>query len=59
MLADIKKIYEIKMDHYLVSEIMRCLCEKIVKISSESELHQCAIHDAMLQAAKYMELESL
>ncbi|XP_039690885.1 uncharacterized protein [Medicago truncatula] len=49
----IKKIYEMKMDHYLVSEIMRCLCKKIEKISSESELHQCSIHDAMLQAAKY------
>ena len=32
---------------------MRCLCEKIEKISSESELHQCSVHDAMLQAAKY------
>jgi hypothetical protein len=53
MLSDIKKIYEIKKKHYLVREILRCLCKKIEKISSESELHQWSVHDAMLQAAKY------
>jgi predicted SnoaL-like aldol condensation-catalyzing enzyme len=53
MLADIKKIYRIKKNHYLVSEILRCLREEIEKIPSESELHQWRVHDAMLQAAKY------
>jgi len=52
MHTGIKKIYETKMNHYLVRDIIRRLCGKI-KTSSEYELHQWSLHDAMLQAAKY------
>jgi len=41
------------MNHYLAGEILKCLSGKIEKISSESELHQWSVHDAMLQAAMY------
>jgi hypothetical protein len=48
-----KRLYRSKRDYYLVLEILRCFCERIEKISSESELHEWSVHDAMLQAAKY------
>ncbi|RHN50409.1 putative ankyrin repeat-containing domain, PGG domain-containing protein [Medicago truncatula] len=56
--GSIKRLHEIKRNHYLVRDILRGFCEKIEKISSESaELHQWSVDDAMLQAAKHGTLE--
>ncbi|KAK7291088.1 hypothetical protein RIF29_05970 [Crotalaria pallida] len=48
----INKVYDMKMNHYLVLEILRCLRKKI-STTSESDLHACSAYDSMLQAAKY------
>ncbi|TKY65557.1 receptor-interacting serine/threonine-protein kinase 4 [Spatholobus suberectus] len=49
--AVFQKIHEKKMDHYLVLEILNCLCKRLPKMISE-ELHEASAYDAMLQAAK-------
>ncbi|RYR61308.1 hypothetical protein HN51_005663 [Arachis hypogaea] len=45
------QIYEMKMNHYLVLEILKCLSRRI-SVLEESELHECLAYDTMLVAAK-------
>ncbi|KAL2348877.1 hypothetical protein Fmac_002877 [Flemingia macrophylla] len=47
----IREIYEQKKTHYLVPEILKCLCQRI-SIYEESQLREASAYDAMLQAAK-------
>ncbi|KAE9588403.1 putative ankyrin repeat-containing domain, PGG domain-containing protein [Lupinus albus] len=49
----IKKVYEMKMNHYLVLEILKSLRERISTTTRETDLHACSAYDSMLQAAKY------
>ncbi|XP_057757769.1 uncharacterized protein LOC130976850 [Arachis stenosperma] len=46
-----EKIYDMKKDHHLVLEILRCLSMRISDLS-EARIHECSAYDTMLQAAK-------
>ncbi|RYR15107.1 hypothetical protein Ahy_B04g071831 isoform B [Arachis hypogaea] len=46
-----EKIYDMKKDHHLVLEILRCLSMRISGLS-EARIHECSAYDTMLQAAK-------
>lgn len=50
-MPEIKHIYERKLLHGQVIEILRCLCERISTFNQE-ELEDVSAYDAMLQAAK-------
>lgn len=52
MLSGSEKIYEMKTNHYLVLEILKCLRKRISTLD-EPKLHECSAYDNMLQAAKY------
>ncbi|AES95682.2 ankyrin repeat protein [Medicago truncatula] len=52
----IKEIYDQKMTHSLVLEILNCLYKKIQEFK-ESELREASAYDAMLQAAKHGNIE--
>lgn len=55
-LTGIKEIYEQKMTHREVLEILKCLCERIRKFK-EPEVRETLAYDAMLQAAKHVNIE--
>ncbi|XP_028181577.1 uncharacterized protein LOC114368556 [Glycine soja] len=46
-----QKMYEEKMNHHLVLEILSCLCKRISEMS-DAYLSDTSAHDAMLQAVK-------
>ncbi|KAL1322113.1 hypothetical protein AAHE18_14G173300 [Arachis hypogaea] len=50
-LSGSEKIYDMKKDHHLVLEILRCLSMRISGLS-EARIHECSAYDTMLQAAK-------
>ncbi|XP_052117171.1 uncharacterized protein LOC107485558 isoform X1 [Arachis duranensis] len=47
-----EKIYEMKRNHYLVLEILKCLSRKMSSLD-EPELHECLAYDTILHAAKH------
>ncbi|XP_057757309.1 uncharacterized protein LOC130976455 [Arachis stenosperma] len=47
-----EKIYEMKRNHYLVLEILKCLSRKMSSLE-EPELHECLAYDTILHAAKH------
>ncbi|CAL5188437.1 unnamed protein product [Lathyrus oleraceus] len=55
-LSGIREIYNQKMTHRLVLEILNCLYLRIQE-SKESELREASAYDAMLQAAKHGNIE--
>ncbi|KAK2373760.1 hypothetical protein P8452_46691 [Trifolium repens] len=55
-LSGIREIYNKKMTHRLVLEILNCLYQRIQKFK-ESELREASAYDAMLQAAKHGNIE--
>ncbi|KAI5438159.1 hypothetical protein KIW84_024050, partial [Lathyrus oleraceus] len=54
--SGIREIYNQKMTHRLVLEILNCLYQRIQE-SKESELREASAYDAMLQAAKHGNIE--
>ncbi|XP_024640501.2 uncharacterized protein [Medicago truncatula] len=55
-LSAIKEIYDQKMMHRLVLEILNCLSQKIQEFK-ESELREASAYDAILKAAKHGNIE--
>ncbi|MED6135600.1 hypothetical protein PIB30_048056 [Stylosanthes scabra] len=51
-LPGFQKIYEEKVKHYLVLEILKFFRKRVSRLE-ESELHEYSVYDAVLQAAKY------